>query len=59
MRDIWNTIYPSETVVANEDQNILPPMAVDRVHRHVIDDTVVLHMFTAKVRRTEQAAAAS
>ena len=59
MRDIWTTIYPSETVVASEDQNILPPMAVDRVHRHVIDGTTVLHMFTAKVRRVEQAAAAS
>jgi amino acid transporter len=50
MREIWNTIYPSETVVAVEDQNILPPMAVDRVHRHVLDDATVLHMFTAKVR---------
>jgi amino acid transporter len=57
MRDIWTTIYPLETVVAIEDQNILPPMAVDRVHRHVIDGTTVLHMFTAKVRRVEQAAA--
>jgi amino acid transporter len=57
MRDIWTTIYPLETVVAIEDQNILPPMAVDRVHRHVIDGTTVLHMFTAKVRRMEQAAA--
>jgi hypothetical protein len=46
-----------ETVVAIEDQNILPPMAVDRVHRHAIDGTTVLHMFTAKVRRMEQAAA--
>ena len=58
MRDIWTTIYPSETVVAIEDQNILPPMAVDRVHRHVIDGVTVLHMFTAKVRRLEQAAVA-
>ena len=57
LRDIWTTLYPSETVVAVEDQNILPPMAVDRVHRHVIDGTTVLHMFTAKVRRLEQAAA--
>jgi amino acid transporter len=57
LRDIWTTLYPSETVVAVEDQNILPPMAVDRVHRHVIDGTIVLHMFTAKVRRMEQAAA--
>jgi hypothetical protein len=57
LRDIWTTLYPSETVVAVEDQNVLPPMAVDRVHRHVIDGTTVLHMFTAKVRRMEQAAA--
>ncbi|HEV2033129.1 MAG TPA: APC family permease [Candidatus Dormibacteraeota bacterium] len=57
MRDIWTTVYPLETVVASEDQNILPPMAVDRVHRHVRDGTTVLHMFTAKVRRMEQAVA--
>jgi amino acid transporter len=50
VRDIWTTIYPSETVVAIEDQNILPPLAVARVHRHVRDGTSVLHMFTAKVR---------
>ena len=58
MRDIWTTIYPAETVVAIEDQNILPPMAVDRVHRHVIDGTTVLHMFTARVRSIPQAATA-
>jgi hypothetical protein len=55
MRDIWNTVYPSETVVAIEDQNILPPMAVDRVHRHVLDGATVLHMFTAKVRQMPDA----
>ena len=58
MRDIWTTVYPSETVVAIEDQNILPPMAVDRVHRHVIDGTTVLHMFTAKARAIPEAATA-
>jgi amino acid transporter len=58
MRDIWSTIYPAETVVAIDDQNILPPMAVDRVHRHVLDGTTVLHMFTAKVRSVPEAATA-
>jgi hypothetical protein len=28
---------------------ILPPLAVDRLHRHVTDDTTVLHLFTSKV----------
>jgi amino acid transporter len=58
VRDVWTTIHPKETVVAIEDQNILPPLAVDRVHRHVTDGTVVLHMFTARVRTLPEAATA-
>src|ERR1700693_1712452 len=58
VRDVWTTIHPKETVVAIEDQNILPPLAVDRVHRHVTDGTVVLHMFTAKVPTLPEAATA-
>jgi len=50
LRDIWTAIHPRETVVAADDQAVLPPMAVDRLHRHVIDGTTVLHLFTAKVR---------
>jgi amino acid transporter len=49
MRQIWTAIHPLETVVAAEDQAILPPMAVDRLHRHVTDGTTVMHLFTAKV----------
>jgi amino acid transporter len=49
VRTLWTTVHPSETVVAAEDQEILPPMAVDRLHRHVIEGTTVFHMFTAKV----------
>ena len=60
VRDVWNTIHPSETVVATEDQNVLPPMAVDRIRRHVIDGTVVLHMFTGRMRQMpEDVASAS
>ncbi|HEY8633609.1 MAG TPA: APC family permease [Candidatus Dormibacteraeota bacterium] len=50
LRDLWMTIHPKETVIEAEDQQILPSMAVDRLHRHVIDGTVVLHLFTGKVR---------
>jgi hypothetical protein len=56
VRQVWTTIYPKETVIAADDQHVLPPMAVDRVHRHVIDGTTVLHMFTPKVRRPAEAA---
>jgi hypothetical protein len=49
LRDLWMTVHPKETVIEAEDQPNLPPMAVDRLHRHVIDDTVVLHLFTGKV----------
>jgi amino acid transporter len=48
--EVWRSVSPKETVVTVEDQGMLPPMAVDRVHRHVTDNTIVLHMFTAKVR---------
>ncbi len=48
--EVWRTVSPKETVVTMEDQGMLPPMALDRVHRHVTDGTTVLHMFTAKVR---------
>jgi hypothetical protein len=49
LRDVWIAIHPAETVVAADDRTALPPMAVDRLHRHVIDGTTVLHLFTAKV----------
>jgi amino acid transporter len=48
--EVWRTVSPKETVVTMEDQGMLPPMALDRVHRHVTDGTTVLHLFTAKVR---------
>jgi hypothetical protein len=56
--EVWRTVSPKETVVTLDDQGMLPPMAVDRVHRHVIDGTTVLHMFTAKVRPLPEAATA-
>jgi amino acid transporter len=49
LRDVWTAIHPKETVVAADDRGVLPPMAVDRLHRHVIDGTTVLHLFSAKI----------
>jgi hypothetical protein len=48
LRDVWTAIHPKETVVAADDRSILPPMAIVRLHRHVVDGTIVLHLFSAK-----------
>jgi amino acid transporter len=53
--EVWRTVSPKETVVTVEDHGMLPPMALDRVHRHVTDGTTVLHLFTAKVRPRPEA----
>ncbi len=56
--EVWRVVSPKETVVTMDDKDMLPPMAVDRVHRHVRNDTTVLHMFTAKVRAMPESATA-
>ena len=48
--EVWRTVAPRETVVTVDDQDMLPPMAIDRIRRHSADGIVVLHMFTSKVR---------
>ena len=55
--EVWRTIAPKETLVSLEDKDVLPPMAVDRVHRHQADGTTVLHMFTNRLRRVTDAPA--
>jgi len=48
--EVWRAVSPKETVVTVDDQDMLPPMAIDRIRRHSADGIVVLHMFTSKVR---------
>ncbi len=48
--EVWRTVAPRETVVTVDDRDMLPPMAIDRIRRHSAEGTVVLHMFTSKVR---------
>jgi amino acid transporter len=46
--EVWRTVHPRETVVADEDKGMLPPLAVERVRRHHTDGATVLHMYTTK-----------
>jgi hypothetical protein len=46
--EVWRTVHPKETVVADEDKGMLPPLAVERVRRHHCDSCTVLHMYTSK-----------
>ena len=49
--DVWREIHPRETVASDVDFDILPPIALDRVRRHRVDDQTVLHMFTGRLPR--------
>jgi amino acid transporter len=49
--DVWRTIRPRETVADETNQEVLPPLALDRVRRHRVDGQVVLHMFSSRAPR--------
>ncbi|TAN32804.1 APC family permease [bacterium] len=55
--EVWRTISPRETVVAAEDQGVLPPVPFDRIRRHHTDGNTVLHMFTAKAHKPPETVA--
>ncbi len=47
--EVWREIHPRETVAAEIDFDVFPPVALDRVRRHKYDDQTVLHMFTGRL----------
>ncbi len=49
--EVWKEIGPRETIVTDEDYDLLPPIALDRVRRHVTDGGVILHLFTSRMRK--------
>ncbi len=49
--EVWREIHPRETVAAEVDFDVFPPIALDRVRRHKVDDQTVLHMFTGRLPR--------
>jgi hypothetical protein len=46
--DVWRAIHPRETVAAEQDHDLLPPIALDRVRRRHVDGQVVVHMVSAR-----------
>ncbi len=56
--EVWRTLSPKETVVTLDDQGMIPPVAIDRVKRHLCDSTTVLHLYSSQLRRVPEAAAA-
>jgi amino acid transporter len=44
--DVWKRVNPHETLIMDGDQDVLPPIAVDRVRRSYVDGMAVLHLMT-------------
>jgi amino acid transporter len=49
--DVWKTLRARETLVVDGDQNVLPPVAIDRVRRTYQDGIPVLHLVSGRVRQ--------
>jgi amino acid transporter len=49
--DVWKAVQPRETLVVDGDQDLLPPIALDRVRRPHAEGVPVLHLVTARPRR--------
>jgi hypothetical protein len=48
--DVWRDLHPAETVLADGDQDVLPPVALDRVRRRNCNGVAVLHLVTGRFR---------
>ncbi len=49
--DVWKAVQPRETLVVEGDQDVLPPVAVDRVRRPHVEGVPVLHLVTGRPRK--------
>lgn len=54
---VWAEVRPHETVVAQAEQDVLPPVALDRVRHRVYHGVPVLHLMTSHVRHNHVEAA--
>jgi len=48
--DVWKRLSPAETLVLDGDQEVLPPIAVDRVRRTYVDGIPVLRLVSHRSR---------
>jgi amino acid transporter len=54
---VWAEVRPHETVVLQGEQDVLPPIAVDRVRHRVHSGVPVLHLVSSHIRPTHVAIA--
>jgi hypothetical protein len=55
--EVWKELAPAETLVVDGDQDVLPPLAFDRVRRTYVDGFPVLRIVTGRLRQPETARA--
>jgi amino acid transporter len=55
---VWAEVRPRETVVMQGEQDLVPPVAVERVRHRVHSGVPVLHMVSSHIRQTDVAATA-
>ena len=53
---VWAEVRPHETVVMQGEQDVLPPVALDRVKHRVRKGVPVLHLVSSHIRATDAAA---
>ena len=56
---VWAEVRPHETVVLQGEQDVLPPVALDRVKHRVHSGVPVLHLVSSHIRPTDAVLAAS
>ena len=54
---VWAEVRPHETVVIQGEQDVLPPVALERVRHRVHAGVPVLHLVTSHVLHPDMAAA--
>lgn len=50
---VWAEVRPRETVVLQGEQDVLPPVSVERVRHRVHSGVPVLHLVTSHIRHTD------
>jgi hypothetical protein len=53
--DVWKSLSPAETLLVDGDQDVLPPIAVDRVRRTHVDGIPVLRLVSHRARPAQPA----
>jgi len=48
MAGLWRQVHPRETIVLEGEQEVLPPIALDRVRRQPVAGATILHLISRK-----------